>query len=59
MYAYLAKGRDENQLRELEMALAPTPAKAQESVDRANMEAMKQLQAMLPAAARPPRLPRG
>jgi hypothetical protein len=47
VYAFLADGRDERQLRELDMALAPTPEDKQAHVDKANMDAMKQLQASL------------
>lgn len=56
IYAFLADGRDKQQLMELDMMLAPTPEAAQEHQDRANMEAMKQLQGMLGGMA--PRQPR-
>jgi hypothetical protein len=55
-YAYLAKGRNEQEMMQLDMALAPTPQKAQETQDAANMRAMKQLEAMMPT--KPPR-PKG
>jgi hypothetical protein len=55
VYAFLADGRDEKQLRELDMALAPTPEDAQSLVDKANMEAMKQLQASMGGMAPPGR----
>jgi hypothetical protein len=55
-YAFLAKGRDEKQLLELDAALDPSPVSAEVARERANMEAMKQFQAMMPA---PPRSPRG
>lgn len=57
VYAFLADGRDEKQLRELDMALAPTPDDAQEIVDKANMEEMKKLQTQMGGLA-PPRRPR-
>jgi hypothetical protein len=57
VYAFLADGRNEQQLRELDMALAPTEDDAQALVDQANMEAMKQLQAQMGGLA-PPRRPR-
>lgn len=56
VYALLADGRDDKQLRELDMALAPTQESAQALVDQANMEAMKQLQAQMGGLA-PPRRP--
>ena len=56
IYAFLADGRSEHQLRELDMALAPTVDDAQALVDKANMEAMKQLQAQMGGLA-PPRGP--
>jgi hypothetical protein len=46
-YAFLADGRDATSLQELDMALAPTPEAKEELLDRANMEAMKQLEASL------------
>jgi hypothetical protein len=52
VYAYLADGRDEKQLIELDAALAPTPEIAQEAIDRQNMEAMKELQSMMSAGPR-------
>lgn len=57
VYAFLADRRDEKQLRELDMALAPTPDDAQEIVDKANMEEMKKLQTQMGGLA-PPRRPR-
>jgi hypothetical protein len=42
---------------ELDMALAPTQDDAQAFVDKANMEAMKQLQSQMGGIA-PPRRPR-
>lgn len=57
VYALLADGRDETQLRELDMALAPSQDDAQSLVDKANMEAMKQLQSQMGGLA-PPRRPR-
>lgn len=54
IYAFLADGRSQDQLRELDMALAPTADDAQALVDKANMEAMKQLQAQMGGLA-PPR----
>lgn len=57
VYALLADGRDEKQLRELDMALAPSEESAQALVDKANMEAMKQLQSQMGGLA-PPRRPR-
>lgn len=56
VYAYLADGRDEKQLMELDMMLAPTQEDASAIQDRANMEAMKQLQAQMGGLA-PPRRP--
>lgn len=55
-YAYLADGRDEKQLMQLDMALAPTPEAAQETVDAANARAMKELRAQMGNLA--PRTPR-
>lgn len=52
-YAYLAKGRNEREMIELDMAIAPTPKDAQEAQDAANMRAMRQLEAMMPKG--PPR----
>lgn len=46
-YALLADGRSEQSLAELDMALAPTPEAKEELVDRANMEAMKRLEAAM------------
>ncbi len=46
-YAYLAEGRDEKQLLELDAALAPTPEAKQDTIDRQNMQAMQQIQAMM------------
>jgi hypothetical protein len=46
-YAFLADGRDEAQLRELDMALAPTLEDAEAMVNQANMDAMKALQAQM------------
>lgn len=53
-YAFLADGRDEQQMMQLDMALAPSDEARQEAVDRANMEAMKALQAQIGSMA-PPR----
>lgn len=55
-YAYLAKGRNEQEMMQLDMMLAPTPQKAQETQDAANMRAMRQLESMMP---KPPPRPRG
>lgn len=55
VYAFLADGRDQQQMMELDMALAPTPEAKQERIDQANMEAMKQLQAQLGNLAPPGR----
>ena len=52
-YAFLAKGRDEKQLLELDAALDPSPVSAEVARERANMEAMRQLQAMMPPPGRP------
>ena len=46
-YAYLAKGRDEKSLHELEMALAP-PEVAEAMENEQNMQAMKMLAEMSP-----------
>ena len=46
-YAYLAKGRDEKGLQELEMALAP-PEVAEAMENEQNMQAMQQLAMMSP-----------
>ena len=46
-YAYLAKGRDEKGLQELEMALAP-PDVAEAMENEQNMEAMRMLAEMSP-----------
>lgn len=54
VYAFLADGRDDKQLMELDMALAPTPEDKQAQVDRQNMEEMKRLQAQMGGLA-PPR----
>lgn len=54
-YAYLAEGRDEQQLLELEMALAPTPEAKQETIDKQNMEAMRQLRSMMDGMQQPRR----
>lgn len=47
-YAHLTDGRDSKQIAEFDLALAP-PEKKEKMVDEANMEAMRQLQAMMPA----------
>lgn len=52
-YAYLAKGRDEKGLQELEMALA-SPDAAEAMENEQNMQAMKML-----AEMSPPKGPRG
>lgn len=54
-YAFLADGRDQQQMMELDMALAPTPEAKQERIDQANMEAMKQLQSQLGSLGPAPR----
>lgn len=46
-YAFLAKGRDEKSLQELEMALSP-PDVAEAMENEQNMMAMQQLAAMSP-----------
>lgn len=46
-YAFLADGRDANGLQELELALAPTPEAKEGLVEKANMEAMKRLEASM------------
>ncbi len=46
-YAFLADGRDQQQMMELDLQLAPTPEAKQERIDEANMEAMKALQSQL------------
>lgn len=57
VYATLAEGRDEKQLMELDMALAPTAEDAQTLIDKANMEAMKVLQSQMGGMG-PPGRPR-
>jgi hypothetical protein len=57
IYALLADGRDEKQLIELDALLAPTPEAAETIRERANMDAMKALQAQMGGLA-PPRRPR-
>lgn len=47
-YAFLAQNRDDKQLAELELALDPSPEKTEAARERANMEAMRQLQQMTP-----------
>jgi hypothetical protein len=54
VYAILAEGRDEQQMRELELALAPDEETRQKTIEKANMEAMKALQSQLGGLA-PPR----
>jgi len=51
-YAHLTDGRDQKQVAEFDMLLAP-PEKKEKMVDEANMEAMRQLQAMMPPPGRP------
>jgi hypothetical protein len=53
VYAFLADGRDEKELMQLDMALAPTPEAAQETVDQANARAMKRLVASMGGMAPP------
>ena len=53
VYAFLADGRDEKSLMQLDMALAPTPEAAQETVDQANARAMRQLRAQMGNLAPP------
>ena len=45
IYAFLADGRDQAQLRELDLMLAGTDEEKERIQAKANMEAMKQLQA--------------
>ena len=59
VYAHLAEGRDAQQMLELDRALAPTPEAAQETIDKANMEAMQRLQGMMGSNAPPPPRRRG
>lgn len=54
VYAFLADGRDEQQLMQLDLALAPNPEAKQKTIEKANMEAMKALQSQLGGLA-PPR----
>jgi hypothetical protein len=42
-YATLAKGRDTNQMRELDLLLAPSKEASQAVLDRANMNEMRKL----------------
>jgi len=51
-YAHLTDGRDLKQVAEFDMQLAP-PEKKTEMIDKQNMEAMRQLQAMMPPPGRP------
>jgi hypothetical protein len=46
-YAILADGRDEKQLIELNALLAPTPEAGETIREKANMEAMRALQAQM------------
>jgi hypothetical protein len=54
-YAFLADGRDNQQMMELDLALAPSEESRQETIDKANMEAMKALQSQLGGLSPPPR----
>ncbi len=58
VYAYLADGRDKQQMMELDLALAPSEEEAQKTIDQANMEAMQALQAQLGSVQGPPARPR-
>lgn len=53
-YAILAEGRNEQELIQLDLALAPSAEDADAITAKANMEAMKQLQAAVGGLA-PPR----
>jgi hypothetical protein len=46
-YAFLADGRTKEEMLELDLSLAPSEEAKQEQIDKANMEAMKALQAQL------------
>lgn len=54
-YALLADGRTEKELKELDLALAPTDQARDAIVERANMEAMQQLQGAIAGLAPPGR----
>ncbi len=54
-YAILAEGRDQRELQELDLALAPSKEAKQEQIDRTNMEAMKALQSQLSGLGQPRR----
>jgi len=56
-YALLADGRDEKEMKELDLALAPSDQARDAIVERANMEAMQQLQGAIAGLA-PPGRPR-
>jgi hypothetical protein len=43
VYAYLAKGRDAQQLAELDRALAPTPEAKQLTIDQQNAAEMRKM----------------
>ena len=56
-YATLAEGRDEKQLQELDMLLAPTEKDRDKIQAKANMDAMKALQDQMGGAMTPPPVP--
>lgn len=53
-YAFLAEGRDEKGLMELDMLLAPTPEDKDKIQAKANMDAMKALQDQMGGMGQPP-----
>lgn len=57
-YAFLARGRNEQQLLELDNALAANEEAKEENVDRANARAMEQLMGsmggVMPTPPKPP-----
>lgn len=53
MYATLAEGRNEQELLSLDRALAPDEESAEALLGRANMEAMKSLQATIQTVQSP------
>lgn len=50
VYAYLAKGRTQKEMWDLDIALAPTPAAKEKTIDKANMEALRTLAGDKPMA---------
>lgn len=56
-YAMLAEGKDEKQLQDLDMLLAPTEEDKDAIQAKANMDAMKQLQDQMGSAQGPRPVP--